>query len=148
CLDAANGKKLWERQFTATGNTGCHPKTCMAAPTPTTDGRRVFALFATGDVAALDRDGDLLWYRSLATDYPPIANQVGMAASPVLHDGALIVPMDNAGDSFLLALDAATGKNRWKAKRERGLNWTTPLVLGRGAKAAVVFQSEEAVTAF
>src|SRR5262249_8155833 len=31
CFDAATGKKLWERQAWATGNTGCHPKTCMAA---------------------------------------------------------------------------------------------------------------------
>src|SRR5262249_22507467 len=43
CFDAATGKKLWERQGWATGNTGCHPKTCMAAPTPVTDGERVYA---------------------------------------------------------------------------------------------------------
>src|SRR5262249_40146798 len=57
CFDVATGKQLWERQLTATGNTLCHPKTCMAAPTPATDGKRVFALFATGDLAAFDRDG-------------------------------------------------------------------------------------------
>src|SRR5258708_17987812 len=65
CFDEATGKKLWERQFTATGNTACHPTTNMAAPTPVTDGKTVFALFGTGDVAALDLDGGLLWYRSL-----------------------------------------------------------------------------------
>ncbi len=43
----------------------CHPKTSMAAPTPVTDGQHVYALFATGDLAAFDRDGDLLWYRAL-----------------------------------------------------------------------------------
>src|SRR5579875_3980237 len=69
CFDAAKGEKLWERQFAATGGTMCHPKTSMAAPTPVTDGRHVYALFATGDLAAFTRDGDLLWYRALQRDY-------------------------------------------------------------------------------
>src|SRR5262249_34477876 len=63
CFDVATGKKLWERQFWGTGNSACHPKTCMAAPTPVTDGERVYALFATGDLACLDKDGNLIWYR-------------------------------------------------------------------------------------
>src|SRR5262249_39402677 len=46
CYDEKTGKKLWERQFTSTGNTACHPATNMAAPTPVTDGKAVFALFA------------------------------------------------------------------------------------------------------
>jgi len=117
CLDEPTGKKVWERQFAATGNTGCHPMTNMAAPTPVTDGKVVFALFATGDVAAVARDGTLLWYRSLVSDYPGIANQVGMAASPVLAANVLVIPMESAVDSFIAGVDARTGKNRWKVKR-------------------------------
>src|SRR6266540_3308574 len=48
CFDVKTGKKLWERQVWGTGTTLCHPKTNMAAPTPITDGERVYALFATG----------------------------------------------------------------------------------------------------
>src|SRR5262249_3499773 len=55
CFEAATGKKLWERQFWATGNSTCHPKTNMAAPTPVTDGERVYALFGTCDLACLDK---------------------------------------------------------------------------------------------
>src|SRR6266852_8439695 len=69
CYQASTGKKLWERQLWATANTMCHDKTCMAAPTPVTDGERVYALFACGDLVALDSNGDLLWYRSLGRDY-------------------------------------------------------------------------------
>ena len=47
CFDVKTGKKLWERQVWATGTTLCHKKTNMAAPTPMTDGDRVYALFAT-----------------------------------------------------------------------------------------------------
>jgi outer membrane protein assembly factor BamB len=147
CFDADTGKKLWERQFGATGSTACHPKSTMAAPTPVSDGKNVYALFATGDLAALDADGNLLWYRSLVDDYPNITNQVGMASSPVLHKNTLIVPMENSGDSFVAGLDTATGKNRWKRERARDATWTTPLVVARDGKASVVFQSVKDVTA-
>jgi outer membrane protein assembly factor BamB len=134
CFDEATGQKRWERQLTATGDTNCHPTTCMAAPTPVTDGKNVYALFATADVAAFDADGNLLWYRSLAKDYPNISNQVGMAASPILHKDLLIVPMENAVDSFILALETKTGKNRWKLDRERAITWPTPLLAPVGPK--------------
>ena len=148
CFDPATGKKLWERQFAATGNTMCHPKTNMAAATPATDGRAVYALFATGDLAALDRAGNLLWYRSLVSDYPNITNQVGMAASPVLAGDTLLLPLENAGDSFAFGLDRKTGKNRWKVKRSRDINWVTPLVLRGGGKPAALFQSQTEATAY
>jgi outer membrane protein assembly factor BamB len=143
CFDARSGAKRWERQFRATGSTQCNSKTCMAAPTPAADGTGVFALFATGDLAALDRDGALLWYRSLCGDYPTIGNNVGMAASPVLHDGALLVAMENVGDSFVSGIDARTGANRWKQSRPQKINWTTPLVAG----GLVLFQSPDELAA-
>ncbi|HEX5272740.1 MAG TPA: PQQ-binding-like beta-propeller repeat protein [Gemmataceae bacterium] len=149
CFDAATGKRLWERQFTATGCTHCHPKTSMAGATPVTDGDRVFALFGTGDLAALDADGNLLWYRALARDYPTITNQVGMAASPVLWKDVLLLPLENVGEqSLALAVDAKTGKNLWKAARTRDINWATPLVRPRGAGAEVLFQSNNELTAY
>jgi outer membrane protein assembly factor BamB len=148
CFSVADGKKLWERQFTATGNTQCHPKTNMAAPSPTTDGKAVYALFATGDLAALDLDGNLLWYRSLVRDYPDITNQVGMAASPVVAGRTLLLPLENAGDSFAAGLDVATGQNRWKLPRARGINWVTPLVRNAGGHTEAIFQTDQDVTAY
>jgi outer membrane protein assembly factor BamB len=147
-FDEATGKKLWERTIWSTGGTQCHPKTCMAAPTPVTDGKAVYALFATTDLCAFDSEGKLLWYRSLVRDYPEISNQVGMAASPILHDNVLLVPMDNVGDSFLLAIDKKTGKNKWKVERPKEICWTTPLLLKNGSKANVLFQTGEELTAY
>lgn len=148
CYREDDGTKLWERHFAATGNTQCHPKTSMAAPTPACDGRAVYALFACGDLAALDLDGNLLWYRSLAGDYPDLTNQVGMAASPVVWKDVLLVPMENAGDSFAAGLDTRTGKNRWRAKRAREINWVSPIVLERDGGAEAVFQTPRDVTAY
>jgi outer membrane protein assembly factor BamB len=148
CFDQANGRRLWERQFWATANTMCHPKTNMAAPTPVSDGERVYALFATGDLAALNAHGDLLWYRALGRDYPTMGNNVGLAASPVLWKDTLILPMDNPGESFIAGLDKFTGLNRWKEKRERGLNWVTPLLFPRADRTEVLVLHSSAVAAY
>jgi outer membrane protein assembly factor BamB len=148
CFDAGTGKLLWQRQLAATSNTLCHQKTSMAAPTPVSDGDRVFALFATGDLAAFDRDGNLLWYRALVKDYPTVGNNVGMAASPVVWQDTLLLAMENAGESFALAVAKLTGKNRWKVERARDINWATPLVRPTAGGAEVLFQSAKEITAY
>jgi outer membrane protein assembly factor BamB len=148
CFDAATGKSLWHRQLTATGGTAAHPKSCMAANTPVADETGVYALFATGDLACFDADGTLRWYRSLVGDYPTITNQVGMASSPILVKDRLIVPMDNAGESFLAAVDTKYGKNVWKAERPRDLNWVTPLTRTVGTATEVLFDSPKGLTAY
>jgi outer membrane protein assembly factor BamB len=109
----------------------------------------VYALFATGDLVALDHAGNQLWYRSLVGDYPTVSNQVGMASSPVLHAGKLIVPMENSGDSFIAAIDTKTGKNVWKTARPRGTNWTTPAVRELSSKEVeVLFHGPKGLVAY
>jgi len=148
CFDAKDGRKLWERRFWSTGPTQCNRKTNMAAPTPAADATRVFALFATCDLVALDRDGNLLWYRSLVGDYPTIGNNVGMAASPVLHKDTLFVAIENVGESFAGAIDARTGVNLWKNERSAKINWTTPVLSTRRGRVEVLFQSPGDLTAY
>jgi outer membrane protein assembly factor BamB len=148
-FDAKTGGQLWHREYTATGLTGAHPKTCMAAPTPVADKDAVYALFATGDLVALDHAGNQLWYRSIVGDYPTVSNQIGMASSPVLVGGKLIVPMENSGDSFIAAVDVKTGKNVWKTARPRQTNWTTPTVRTAGDKETeILFQGPKGLVAY
>jgi len=148
CFDATTGKQLWHRQLQGTGGTACHPKTCMASNTPVADETGVYALFATADLAAFDADGTLRWYRSLVGDYPTITNQVGMASSPVLVKDRLIVPMDNAGESFIAAVDTKYGKNLWKVERPRDINWVTPLVREVQGKTEVLFSGANGLIAY
>jgi outer membrane protein assembly factor BamB len=138
CFDVKTGKKLWERQVWATGATQAHPKTNMAAPTPITDGERVYALFATGDLVCYDKDGDLVWYRSLVGDYPTVGNNVGMAASPTISGDTLLICLENVGESFAAGIDKHTGVNRWRVERPRGINWVSPLVIPAGGQPEVV----------
>jgi len=147
-FDAGTGTQLWHRQLAATGLTFAHPKTCMAAPTPVADATGVYALFATGDLACYDLDGTLRWYRSLVGDYPTVSNQVGMASSLILHKDKLIVPMDNAGESFVAAIDTKTGKNVWKVDRPRDVNWVSPILKTSGESAEVLFPTSSDLVAY
>jgi outer membrane protein assembly factor BamB len=149
CFDASTGKKLWERQFWATGRTLCHPKMCNATPTPASDGKRIFAFFSSNDVVCLDLDGSLQWLRGMTHDYPNASNSIGMASSPVVAGDTLIVPVENLSESFTAGLDPATGVNRWKLDRPLLDNWTSPIVLPGKTRDEdlVVLQSGKGLTA-
>jgi outer membrane protein assembly factor BamB len=147
-IDAKSGKQLWQRSFWATGPTASHPKTSMAAPTPVSDGKRVIALFATGDMAALDPDGDVLWLRSLYEENPGATDGRGLASSPLLVAGTVVVHVENQNVSFAAGIDPATGKNRWRVERPREPNWTSPIAIpGADEKPLVLLQGTSRVSA-
>jgi outer membrane protein assembly factor BamB len=128
-FDAATGAKRWERIFWATGRTLCHPTSAVAAGTPASDGERIVALFSSCDLFALDLDGRLLWQRNLAVEHPRSGNDVGMGSSPRIIDGTVVVQIDCQGDAFALAIDAATGADRWSVPRDRIASWASPLAV-------------------
>lgn len=132
-LDKRTGKVLWER----TAHKGApadkrHIKSTYANSTPATDGRVVVAWFGSQGVYAYDMKGRLLWRVDLgrlnlgAYDIPTY--EWGPASSPVIWNGLVILQCDTQDDSFLLALDAATGKTVWKTERDEIPSWGTPTV--------------------
>jgi len=128
CFNAADGSKRWERAMRSTGRTMTHNKTCVAANTPCSDGDRVFALFSSNDLFAFDLDGNLLWLRGLTFDYANASNSLGMAQSPVVVNGTLVVQSENDSESFAAGLDVATGRNRWKLERPKAANWSSATI--------------------
>lgn len=128
CLSRDTGRKLWHRQFWGTAPSRYHNrKSSMASAAPVTDGKHVYAFFGTGDVFCLDMRGTLVWQRSLAGEYGKIENRFAASSSPLLYRGLLIIQCDHYGDSYVIAIDAKTGANRWKAERpECWLSWSSP----------------------
>lgn len=143
CFDRDSGRQRWKRQFWATGLTFCHPKTSVAAPTPASDGERIFAFYSSNDVLCFDLDGNLLWTRGLTYDYPNSSNSVGMTSSPIVVGRTLVVQVENETNSFAVGLDTVTGANRWKISRPRKPNWTSPVAIAPsdGGARIVVLQS-------
>jgi outer membrane protein assembly factor BamB len=132
-LDKKNGKVLWERQaFEGEPIDKRHIKSTYANSSPATDGRIVVAWFGSQGVYAYDVKGRFLWKVDLgridlgAYDIPTY--EWGPASSPIIWNNLVILQCDTQADSFLLALDAATGKTVWKTDREEIPSWGTPTV--------------------
>jgi outer membrane protein assembly factor BamB len=148
CFNAKDGTRRWERQFWATGRTMSHEKTSVAAPTPASDGERIFALFSSNDLLCLDLNGNLLWLRALTRDYPNASNSIGMSSSLTAADGVVIAMIENDSESFTAGLDAKTGVNRWKLDRPKAANWTSPMLLtAPGAATLALLQSSKGIAA-
>jgi outer membrane protein assembly factor BamB len=138
-LDRDTGKILWDKAVFEQVPRRKESKNSYATPTPVTDGRRVFAVFGDGSVAALSADGEILWTNREVQFY----SRHGLGASPLLHDGLLIMPFDGSNPTsaagawpkvsdeeklgwqipwdkaFIAALDVKSGKRVWTAKRGR-----------------------------
>ncbi len=132
-LDKRNGKLLWERvAHEGEPVDKRHIKSTYANSTPATDGRIVVAWFGSQGVHAYDVNGRPLWKVDLgrvdmgAYDIPTY--EWGPASSPIIWKNLVILQCDTQTDSFLLALDAATGKTVWKTDREEIPSWGTPTV--------------------
>jgi outer membrane protein assembly factor BamB len=132
-LDKRTGKILWERA----AHQGVpidkrHIKSTYANSSPTTDGRIVVAWFGSQGVHAYDVNGRFLWKVDLgrldlgAYDIPTY--EWGPASSPIIWNGLVILQCDTQNDSFILALDANSGKTVWKTERDELPSWGTPTV--------------------
>ncbi len=137
CFDLISGKELW-KQEAKTGRPVVprHPKSSYAAETPTTDGERLFVLFGDVGLYCYSLDGKLLWSHEIE---PKKTNMdYGAAASPVVHDGQVIVVYDNLEASWIAALDAKTGELRWQQPRDETHSWATPLVWKNDQRTEIV----------
>ena len=101
------------------------------------------------DLVCLDLEGNLQWYRGLAFDYPKAGNDAGMASSPAVVGDTVIVQIESQGDSFAAGMDIRTGETRWRKKRDRIANWSTPIALPKTGddRDAVLLQSRNGLVA-
>jgi hypothetical protein len=137
-LDTKTGKIVWQRElFKGVPPGSRHLKNSFASETPVTDGERVYFYFAQVGLFALDRNGKTVW--TLPSAAVETRYGWGTAASPVLHQGRLYVVNDNDTASYLMAVEAKTGKVIWKTAREgEKSNWSTPFIWEHDGKTEIV----------
>ena len=167
CLDAATGKVLWQkpvgkdRKAPVGGNN-------MACPSPVTDGKTVWFYYGTGLLLAFDFEGKELWSRELEKDYGEFVVKYGYSSGPLLYKGKLyVLVMQNADprkygrthdkregplESFLLALDPASGKTLWKqvrkttAEDESVESYLSPVPYEGSGRPEIIIPGGECVT--
>lgn len=159
CVDRRSGKIAWntkvfEQQIRKKRNENSH-----ATPTPTTDGRRVYAVFSSGRMVAVDFEGEVAWTNHDVKFY----SHHGLAASPILYKDLVIMPYDGSSDgennklgwkipwrqAVLLAVDKETGTVRWRGKRGLSrLAHVTPNILRENGSDQIISGAGDAVQGF
>ena len=148
-IDFETGAVRWARELHREVPTITrHLKNSYASETPVTDGERLYVYFgAIGMVAALDFDGEILWTKDTGTFNTMQA--MATASSPALHDDRLYVLNDNTTQSFLTALDTATGEEIWRVNRqEGGQTWATPLIWENSLRTEIVTAASSRVRSY
>jgi outer membrane protein assembly factor BamB len=129
CFDRHTGTLLWEGiADNIPGSPASMPKTTddtgLGAPSVTTDGIGVYAIFGTGDIIAFDMEGKRLWARNLGVP----DNHYGHSSSLLSHNEKLFVQYDDSNRGRILCLNVLTGEAIWDITRESGISWASPLL--------------------
>lgn len=152
CFDVSSGKLLWTGDAAAEVVTDQGPDvmndTGYAAPTMATDGQRVYAIFATGDIACFDFDGNKRWERNLGRP----ESAYGYASSLTTYRNLLLIQYDQATvddeKSRMFALDGFTGQGVWETKRAVPNSWTSPMIAQIDDKPQLITCGEPWVIAY
>ena len=152
-LDKRTGRILWERvAFEGEPIDKRHVKSTYSSSTPATDGRIVVAWFGSQGVFAYDLNGNLKWKVDLgrldvgAYDIPTY--EWGPASSPILWNDMVILQCDTQADSFIIALNADSGKTVWKTKRDELPSWGTPTIATTPAGPVLVTNASNFVRGY
>lgn len=138
-LDRASGRELWRRAIPRQQIGRRENVNGPASPSPVTDGTNVYAFFQDFGLISFTPDGAERWRLPLG----PFNMFYGFGASPILVDDALILAVDQDQDAYLLALDSATGKQRWKTSRPHVISgYSTPTVFRSAPGGAQILVPE------
>jgi len=153
CFDVDSGKLLWQCDVGFTPESqNKKPKvmkdTGFAAPTVATDGQRVYAVFASGDLAAVSFDGKLIWLKGFGIP----DNAYGHASSLCTYRDSVIVQLDQGTPddklSKLMAVEGATGNIVWEITRPTGNAWTSPIIASVAGKEQLITVADPLVVSY
>jgi outer membrane protein assembly factor BamB len=121
----SDGGEAWRAHAPAEKLEKFHPEEgSPAASTPATDGERIVSYFGSCGLFGYDKNGRELWSYKL----PPAETMAdfGTGASPIIAGGTVVLLRDETKEPLILALDAATGEERWRKARESKTGFCTP----------------------
>ena len=119
-------------------------ETGLAAPTLTTDGRRIYAIFANGDLSALDFEGKIVWKKSLGLP----KNHYGHSSSLIMYQDLLIIQFDQTGSGKVMALAGKTGDKVWETSRNVKVSWASPVLVNTGSRYELLLAAEPDIISY
>lgn len=153
-VERTSGEVRWRRSL-GHGNERKN-KQYLTSPSPVTDGTTVWVLTGTGMLAAYDFEGNELWSMALQEKYGPFGHKWGYAASPLLYEGSLYVPVLHGfytdEPSYLLRIDGSTGEVLFRVERpteavyESPDAYTTPVLLRYDDRTEIVVSGGDVLT--
>ncbi len=149
CFDRQTGQIKWQAELNdIPGSPAKKPKvtkdTGYAAPGMATDGERVYVLFATGDIAALDFEGNRIWSKNLGQP----DNHYGHSSSLQIYKNILLVQFDHNEGNFLLGLNVLTGTEFYRTERDVQISWASPLLIDSFGEPQLILNANPYVTAY
>jgi outer membrane protein assembly factor BamB len=149
CLDLNTGKLLWSKDAgKIPGSPAQEPKfireTGLSAPTMTTDGRRVYAIFANGDLLALDFEGNQVWAKNLGMPQ----NHYGHSSSLIMYQDLLIVQYDQRGSGNVMAFRGKTGEMAWQTNRSVKVSWASPVLVNTGKRMGLILAADPMIVSY
>jgi outer membrane protein assembly factor BamB len=151
CLDRKTGKSLWQQTACeVVPHEGTHDTGSFASASPITDGKHVYCYFGSRGLYCYDLDGNLQWKK---TDFgkAKIVAGFGEGSSPALHGDTLVINWDHEGPSYLTAIDARTGEEKWRVNKDKDdghTTWATPLIVERNGIAQIVVNGKNRSRAY
>jgi outer membrane protein assembly factor BamB len=148
CFSTDDGRILWQKPVPQLpGSTGeeieVDEGTGYAAPTMTTNGRSVFAIFATGELVCFNINGEFLWGQNLGVP----ENHYGHSSSLIVHENLLFVQIDDSKDPRVMAFEIANGKLSWEGKRE-AMSWASPILVNTGKRMELILANSKNVNSY
>ncbi|WP_052670698.1 outer membrane protein assembly factor BamB family protein [Draconibacterium sediminis] len=149
CYNRNDGKLLWTGVAdNISGSPATPPRvtedTGLSAPTLTTDGNAVFAIFGTGDLIAFDMNGKRLWARNLGVP----DNHYGHSSSLISWNGKLLVQYDTNRGGKVMALDNKSGETVWETQRNSKISWASPVLAEVDGKYQLVLTADPIVAGY
>jgi len=129
CYNRNTGELLWQKEVNnIEGSPAVPPKTTsdtgLSAPTMTTDGKAVYAIFGTGDLIAFDFSGNRIWARNMGVP----DNHYGHSSSLICYENKLIILYDTNRGGKISALNTSDGKTIWEVIRKNKISWSSPIL--------------------
>jgi outer membrane protein assembly factor BamB len=145
-FDRKTGKRLWEKTSrTVTPHDGFHQQYgSFASHSPVVDARHVIVSFGSNGVYCYTHDGQLVWEKDLGLKMRMLLS-FGEGSAPALDGNTVVLLYDHEGDSLLVALDKATGRELWRTPRPVGSTWSTPLIAQVDGKKQVIVSATKFV---